>query len=271
MLALLERQKTRSEAGAAAELDTALIRVEYDLLLQERDELLRAQQQLINHLRRLTGFYDLTYDKLDLAYSESDVMGPHSELVEQLLATHPHLIQVRAKRDIVVEKISHEKALNVPDVEVEIAYARNHGSDENLVELGLSMPLNLFDRRQGSLAAYQSQLAANDELIHAVEWDLRADLEDAHSRYVSYKSTLKRLDNQTIPLSKETYRQAFDRFQAGKISVFELINTIQSHHQVVNHRLQIEFQLNQAISSLQLLTASPAVKLYESKGTTGDE
>jgi cobalt-zinc-cadmium efflux system outer membrane protein len=145
----------------------------------------------------------------------------------------------------------------VPDIEVGVSVGRNHGDDENLVELGVSIPLSVFDKRQGAIQAAEAELAAATAMVDAIEAELDVALAAVQAEIAGHRAALAAHDERVTPLADADYEQTVERFRAGKASLLDLLDAVRSRAEARLHRLDLLNALNRSTVELRNLTTYP--------------
>jgi cobalt-zinc-cadmium efflux system outer membrane protein len=84
--------------------------------------------------------------------------------------------EVRARH----ARVDLAKAERIPDVRVELLYRRLEASKQNAFDVGLSIPLPLFDRNQGRLREARGEVAAAEARSRSAQNTLSLRLHEAH-------------------------------------------------------------------------------------------
>jgi outer membrane protein, heavy metal efflux system len=115
------------------------------------------------------------------------------------------------------------EAESVPDISLDLFYRRLEDDNIDSVDLGVSIPLGIFDRRQGDLLTANAKL--NEHLFRRRR--IRSELESRlRKTRVALKSALARtvtLREKVLPRAKTVLIAAKARFEAGDIGLSELL------------------------------------------------
>lgn len=113
------------------------------------------------------------------------------------------------------------RALRFPDLTVGARAGREEGDD--VVGLGVALPLPLFDRNQGGLAAAEAELAAVRSELAVAELAVRREVAAAHGRLATALEA-RRLTERLGVIPLEDGLALLERsFDAGKIGAAELL------------------------------------------------
>ncbi|VGO15871.1 Cobalt-zinc-cadmium resistance protein CzcC [Pontiella desulfatans] len=153
---------------------------------------------------------------------------PEREQLEQQLASNPELERYNAELRLKNASLSLENSRKVPDIEAAIGVKRFESDGTDALSFGIGVPLPLFNRNQGNIAASNYELAkaeagqisAKNKLI--VELDRQyGELSRAHRRVLILRSKM-------IPAMEEAYTMAHEGYQEGKFDVLDMLDAQRS-------------------------------------------
>jgi cobalt-zinc-cadmium efflux system outer membrane protein len=104
--------------------------------------------------------------------------------------------QEMVKREAVLD-LEHAKA--IPDLTLTAGVRRVEGSDDTGAVLQFSVPLPVFNRNQGDIAAAQTRLLKAHHEGLAAKVEVNAVFLDAYSRLVAASERLKALEHEVLP------------------------------------------------------------------------
>ena len=121
------------------------------------------------------------------------------------------------------------RAEAVPDLTAGLGYRWFNETDDSALVGGVSIPLPIFDRRQGDILAGRFGVAAARDQQRAVELEVEASVAAAYARLANAYDEAVALRDNAIPPATEAYRdirQAFDRGNLGFLDVLEAERTL---------------------------------------------
>jgi cobalt-zinc-cadmium efflux system outer membrane protein len=130
-----------------------------------------------------------------------------------------------------------ERAARVPDLTLTLGTQREDEPDlrepgRRQLVFGVSLPLPLFDRNQGRLAAALRRTdKARDELA-AARIDTAAELAAASTRYATARTEAARLRDDVIPQAGSAYDLTLRGFEAGKFAFLDVLDAQRTWFQV---------------------------------------
>lgn len=114
-----------------------------------------------------------------------------------------------------------------PSLGIGVRHVRETG-DVGLVA-GFSMPLPIFNRNQGNVAAAQSGIDAADARLAAQRNESRTQIANARSDLAAAEARLQALEGSGLGEAREALRLAQISYRAGKASLLELLDAQQAY------------------------------------------
>ena len=170
----------------------------------------------------------------------------------------PGMMRARAAVEHRQAVVDLERARRMPDLGVALGSKREEGHRQTVV--GLSVPLPLFDRNQGSLlASLRRTDKARDEL-DAEAARLRTELHDAHARLRAALEEVALISMDVLPGAESSYRAASRGFELGKFSFLEVLDAQRTLFQSKNQYLLAVAESHRASADIDRLvgTLTPA-------------
>jgi outer membrane protein, heavy metal efflux system len=214
--------KARLDAGDALREDLARVEMEQ---AGAKVELRRAEAM------REQGMFALTAAIGDPALSVKSLDGtldttfeiPTMESLVTSLASNPAVAMADADIRANNARVNLAKAQRVPDVKVELLYRRLQAEKENAFDVGLSIPLPLFDRNQGRIREARAEVAAAEARSRSTQNDLTFRMRDAHAQLTAALANSRALKDEVLPRADAVLKSAEARYTAGDTSLNEVL------------------------------------------------
>lgn len=149
----------------------------------------------------------------------------HGEVLEPARAVDPlsapGYLAARAERDLAARRVRVEQVRAAPEVSAMVGVRQLQGATGGAVVAGLSMPLPLFDRNRGAVAAARGELAAADARLDAARLQAEAEARVGQARLQASEGRLSAAkDNEAA--AAEAYRLTRLGYEGGKAGLLEL-------------------------------------------------
>jgi cobalt-zinc-cadmium efflux system outer membrane protein len=127
-----------------------------------------------------------------------------------------------AERDAAARHLAVQQRVAVPDLNVQIGYRRLEIDNASALVAGVSLPLNLFDRNRGNIAAAQAQARAAEARAAAARLDVEAEIRAAQASFDA-SAARSGATARALTIAEESYRLARIGYEAGKSPLIELL------------------------------------------------
>jgi len=218
-------QVTRARLDAGDAVPTDLARVEAEMATAQaewrRSDLMRRQA-----LASLSATIGLPAE---------DVRGVQGSLgttleipaLEELtaeLVTHPAMAAAGADLSAREAGVSLSKVQRIPDLKAELLYHRIESSQRDAFDVGVSLPLPLFDRGRGRLLEAESQRDAAEARLRSTSIQLQARLREFHALLTVALSDARTLEAEVLPRMKLVRESTEARYAAGDLNLSEVLS-----------------------------------------------
>jgi cobalt-zinc-cadmium efflux system outer membrane protein len=140
--------------------------------------------------------------------------------LEQSPVLATRLAEIEQRR----RSVELERARRIPDLEVELGARRLSESEDTALVLGLSIPIPLFDRNQGAIAAAQSRLAKARAEERSTLLEAKAALAAAWQEMRGAHGEAEALRSEILPAAGEAFAAAEYGYQAGKFGILDVLD-----------------------------------------------
>lgn len=152
-----------------------------------------------------------------------------------------------------------ERTLSRPDVTVSVGGRRLAASDETAMVVGLSMPLGLFDRNQGNIAAAGADRTGADARRNAALAAALRRTRDATAALKTAEARLEFLEKRAEPEALEAVRIAREGFAAGRFTLLDVLDAEAALNSLQSDLITAELDRALALAAL--------VRATETEGT----
>lgn len=120
--------------------------------------------------------------------------------------------------------VSRERAAAATDITAELGVKRFEDSRDTAVVFGLSMPIPIFDRNQGNIAAASADVsAANARRLQALAEAVRR-MNEADSLLRAAQARVATLETSAVPAANEALQLARAGFEAGRFTLLDVLD-----------------------------------------------
>lgn len=250
---ILGRVRSRVDAGEAPRFE--LVRAESELLsartLADAASLLVEEARGL--LRRLAGnALPLQFEaggKLPAATGLPDI----TVVQARMLDANPRLRTLSAEYDRMRARLDQERALRVP--QPVISLSQNQDPEIRQTMLGLSLPLPLWNRREGQIAQAQAGIDLALTQVEAQRAQLLRELDAAYSRASIAQRQVETFEGGLLKSAEAALRVAEAAWRFGERSFLEVLDAQRTLRSVRKDYIQARFDRHAAGIEIERLQA----------------
>lgn len=253
---VVDTVKRRVQAGKVPPIEETKVGVAFSTT---RIALGQAQRELAAARKRLALLWGDTTPEFGqvLGALESMVVLPGLASLTERVLSNPTADRAR-------KGIEHRKALleveqsrRIPDITLAGGMIKHWESGGTTAIVGISMPLQLFDRNQGNLReAYQRLDKAQDEQA-ATDLRLKAELVQAYESLAAAENEISILRGEILPAARSAFEVTNKGYELGKFGFLEVLDAQRTLFQ--NQVLYVRALANyyRLVNEIERLIAAP--------------
>jgi cobalt-zinc-cadmium efflux system outer membrane protein len=253
--------RARVSRGATAESDLIRIQLESNKLLIQANLASRDARAGIISLYREIGQTDFPTSVV-FTDASGDLGEVHPPSIERLLAQHPqmqlaHEIVERADANLALQ---HANA--VVDPSLIVGYKRFSGNDPqnaglNTLYFGVQVPLPVFSRNQGRIAAAEAELRGARAQLRAQEIAIRSEVAAALDDYMTRREALLQIIPRMNDQASETFSITERAYRLGGTDVLRFLDAERVRIETAVLYQQALTGYHQSVVNLKLVTGMP--------------
>ncbi len=214
--------RARVEAGDALREDLARVEMELARAKVEQQRAASLREQALLELAAAIGNSALSVKSLE-GTLETTFEIPTLHSLAANLRELPQTAQANADVRARTARLDAAKAERIPDVKVEVLYHRLEATRSDTLDVGLSIPLPLFNRNQGRIHEARAEVAAAEARARMTQNELTARLRQSHLQLTSALANSSAVKTDLLPRAETVLKAAEARFAAGDINLGEIL------------------------------------------------
>lgn len=143
--------------------------------------------------------------------------------VAHISAQSPEIAQANVGVERARCDLALQYAERVPNFEVGSAVKFDTGSRYTVVDVAVSVPLMLFNRNQGNIAAAQAELVSAQKEVERVELDLRDRLAVTFKQYADARRRVETFRGSVLQNADESLKLTRAGYRAGELGYLTLL------------------------------------------------
>ncbi|MCA9468392.1 MAG: TolC family protein [Nitrospira sp.] len=221
-----DASRERFNAGVTPIMESNLAEIRYG---QSRKETFAAEasfQNALVDLRRLLGWEPDRVFELDGKLRNSPKAVPLSDLFQRAQAQRPDLLAAKREVARVEAAINLTRRLILPNPTFQGFYStetEGPAGASKMIGGGISIPLPVFDRKQGELVTQGGELNQGRYQIVAVTRNIEQEVKTAFQAYEAARQSVEVFEAEVLERIDENFRFIEIAYREGKIGLLQLI------------------------------------------------
>lgn len=149
-----------------------------------------------------------------------------------------------------IAAVDRERSLGRPDVTVTVGARQFRGTDDTALVVGASMPIGIFDRNQGNVAAANAERAGAEARRNAALAGAIRRTRDAQAALRTAEARLSFLQTRAEPEAIEAVRIAREGFSAGRFTLLDVLDAEQALNTLQSDIIAADQERAQAVAAL---------------------
>ncbi|MCK6478615.1 MAG: TolC family protein [Planctomycetaceae bacterium] len=252
----LRATRARAEGGAVGPVEVRRIEIDAAAVSIERD---KAAADLEGERARLVSNWGSKRPRFTEAVGDLPPVPapPGAEDLVPLLDRNPDLARFEAEERVLRAELDAAKAGRIPDVTLGAGRRGFEETGDRGYLFEVSMPLPVFDRRQGEIAAAEARLSAVRMRRNAAQQRLRADLVAARAALDASVREAESFRIRIVPWSREVLEATTERYRAGKVGYLELLDARRTYAESAAREAESLAGLHRRRIEIERLIAGP--------------
>jgi len=249
-----DRIGLRVELGESPRLD--LIRADTELLnaRRVRDAARMRVEQALAGLAALVGAPAQAPLAVDGALPSLPPVPALADIRERALRLNPELVQLEAERLRAVARFDLEQRLRTPQVAVRAGVDQE--PDQSRWRVGLSVPLPVFNRREGPIREAAAEAAVAQAQGEARRQSLLAELDHAYAGFELARQQLRAFEGGLLRQAQQSLRVAEAAYRFGERGIIEYLDAQRTLRGVRQEYANAQFEARYALIELERLVGT---------------
>lgn len=254
--ALADVTRIRFDAGDVSGLEVNAAMVRYGLSRKETLDAERNLTQSLLELRRLIGVEEsfVPEDKLDTTLP---AVSP-AAVLDRALANRPDLLAMRYELQRAEAEIALVRRQIFPNPIFGLSVLREGGSGDKTVLGGVSIPLPVFNRRQGELESLEARRIQASAEILAIEKEIQKEVNQAMNQLETARQSAGLFQQEIITQVDENFRLLEAAYRERRIDLPQLlvmennlVNANQSYLEVLSSLREAAIQIEEVTGEVR--------------------
>ncbi len=252
---ILAAYDTQAKKGNIALKDVVRLKGFYLNLNNERAEILKNYFEELSKVQTILQVNQVIYPLVsDQDFSAFIKPVSLDELTNTALQNRPDYLITQQDRLFAEQYLNYQRKLAVPDINLTSSYDQRGGAFQNQVNVGLSIPLPVWNRNQGNIKAAAYQVKQQEYQTEGIKSKLLADVFNYYQLYMQSVIEFQK----TAKLYNEDFETSFkgisENFRKGNVSILEFVDFFEAYNNALTEISRVKVQLNTSAEQLNLTT-----------------
>lgn len=252
---ILAAYDTQAKKGNIALKDVVRLKGFYLNLNNERAEILKNYFEELSKVQTILQVNQIVYPLVsDQDFSAFIKPLSLDDLTNTALQNRPDFLITQQDKLFAEQYLKYQKKLAVPDLNLFTSYDQRGGAFQNQVNVGLSIPLPVWNRNQGNIKTASYQVKQQEYETEGIKSKLLADVYNYYNLYtqsvIEFQKTEK-LYNEDFETS---FKGISENFRKGNVSILEFVDFFEAYNNALTEISRVKVQLNTSAEQLNLTT-----------------
>ncbi len=249
-----ETVKKRVSAAAASDIQHTKADIEQSAAKLEKSKAEAELAEAQSILASLLGAPSISGDDMQVqAGLEALPALPDRATLLDAVKNTPQARAAEFARMRATSQLDLARAQGVPNPTFGLGVRRFNENDSTALIAGVSFPLPVFNRNQGSVKAAKAGIIEADALARQQDLDLTASAIAAWEKLAAAHKEAEAYQSDMVPSAERAYAQASDGYSAGRFSFLDLLDAQRTLYEVQESRLDSLLSLYEAKAQTDFL------------------
>ena len=221
----------------------------------EESATLIEQQQKLNILLGITANTQTVYTSQDADfYAGKGVL--YDDMMSKSLENRPDYNQAKLEIESAKLNLSLQKKLAIPDVTLRASYNQGGDAFRNQYNIGIGIPLPIFDRNKGNIQTAKIQEEAGNKNATYKQLQIQNEVLAAYQNYTRSVEEYKRITKLINQDFDAVYTGITTNFQKGNVSMIEFADFFESYNEAQTEVERVKEQLALAAAQINYVTGT---------------
>lgn len=144
-------------------------------------------------------------------------------VTSQTLAASPELQAAQARVSRARANIGRQEVQAIPNLTFMLAGGVDRGTDSGLINAQVGLPLPIYNRNQGNIAAAQAEFSRACEEVRRLELSIESRIAQAGQEYESAAAAVEQYQEVTLPKAEEALKITEQAYAAGEFDFLQVL------------------------------------------------
>jgi len=233
------------------------LKTEYTLLLNELGDL-ESQLRLLMNVKSNTSLVLSVSENEKQLYQLQDLH--YNAILDSAKLNRPDLQLAKTTISYAEKKLTLQKAMAVPDVELSLSYDLKGNYPEKYTGIGITIPIPLFNRNQGEIKKARVAITAGAVALKYQENLLENEVYNCYNTALRTEATYQGIDAQFNGDFDQLIVELFKNFQSRNISLIEFLDLYEAYKENTLQLNNLRYERMNALEEINFVTGTSIFK-----------
>jgi len=252
---ILAAYDTQAKKGNIALKDVVRLKGFYLNLNNERAEILKNYFEELSKVQTILQVNQVVYPLVsDQDFSAFIKPVSLDDLTNTAMQNRPDYLITQQDKIFAEQYLSYQRKLAVPDLNLIGSYDQRGGAFQNQVNVGLSIPLPVWNRNQGNIKAASYQVKQQEYETEGIKSKLLADVFNYYQLYMQSVIEFQKTEKLYNEDFETSFKGISENFRKGNVSILEFVDFFEAYNNALTEISRVKVQLNTSAEQLNLTT-----------------
>lgn len=221
----------------------------------EESQILIEEQQKLNILLGTTATINTVYEGADAdGYAKKTFL--YDDVVNKSLQNRPDLNQAKLATESAKLNLSLQRKLAIPDITIRGGYNQQGDAFNNQYNVGIGIPLPVFDRNRGNIRAAKVQQLESEKGVAYKQLEVQNEVLAAYQNFTRSVDEYKRINALVNQDFDAVFNGINTNFQKGNVSMIEFADFFEAYNEAQTEVERVKQQLAIAAAQINFVTGT---------------
>lgn len=174
-------------------------------------------------LMAVTGLGEMPTGTLSGMLPDSPTVGDVEPLRMQALSSSPELQAARSRVARARANVERQEVQAIPNMSFQLAAGVDNGTDSGMINAQVGLPVPVFNRNQGNIAAAHAELSRACQELKRIELSIASRMAGATQEYESATAAVEQYRDMILPKAKQTLSLSEEAYGAGEFGFLQVL------------------------------------------------
>ncbi len=246
----LERRTKAGKVSPAEAVRASLISTSLEIVIRNKEMELATE---IQKLKTLLGKPELQFSSVENICNLEFVIPEIIELKKSLLSS-PSLAQFKTELDRAKAEIELQESISMPDLSVSLGYRRINETSDNVLIMGASIPINIFNNNRGNIEVAKIRADQTEYRYSGLLFNSEAKITLLANNINALSDMIDKLETESLPKAREAFEIINKGNLVGRFTVLDVLDSQRSLYEVESQFVNAVAEYNRNVIELEALT-----------------